>query len=178
MTTPEVAGYSLQQAQRDIAALRGQYAHLLANATFLNLSVDTLLTLPDGTLWNASGLAVSAWANITLDAGWTTPDLSRAAPRYRLIAKNLLQLNGSAAFTAGSGAHNLNNSNPLAAAFRPTNPCDFQSTDATGSRLHMAIGTNGVITATFASLVASTTSANAAPSGTWHAEMNAIIALD
>lgn len=58
MTTPDVPGYSLQQAQRDIATLRGQLAHLQANNTVLSMTVETLLTLPDASTWGPAGLSV------------------------------------------------------------------------------------------------------------------------
>jgi len=50
-----MVAYTLDQAQRDIAALRGQIAHLQANATFLNVNVATQLTLPDGGIWTSAG---------------------------------------------------------------------------------------------------------------------------
>ena len=48
--------YTLDQAQRDVAALRGQIAHLQAYAELLQVVIDTSLTLPDGSSWSATGL--------------------------------------------------------------------------------------------------------------------------
>jgi hypothetical protein len=54
-----MVAYSLDQAQKDIAGLRGVIAHLLANAEFLNLTASTEFTAPDGSTWTSSGLNMS-----------------------------------------------------------------------------------------------------------------------
>lgn len=125
----------------------------------------------------SSPTTVETWHTITVDAGWTSPALSRSAPRYRLLPNGDLQLNGAASQAAWVGGKSLNSSNPLPAAYRPANACDFCYSDPVGNRAHLSISTAGVITATLPSFVATSTTTNAAPSGTWNAELNAIIPL-
>lgn len=149
-----MGNYTLQQAQTDIAALRGQIAHLLVNAALGNVAVN--------------GTIGEAWTGITVDAGWTIPSSAGyAVPRYRLIASNLLQLSGTAIAGAVNGTLNLNNSNPLPAACRPASSIDFYTSDTIGTRCHMSISTGGVITAHWNSAV-----------GSMVAEINAVIPLD
>lgn len=127
------------------------------------LTTFATVTVPGG-----SGL--EGWHTITLDSGWTTPVLTRSAPRYKFsAADNKLLLNGAASAAFFSGSKTLNNSNPLPAIYRPANPCDFYMGDVVGSRCHINIATNGVITAN---------APNGVSSGTLFAEINGIVPLD
>jgi len=111
---------------------------------------------------------VETWHNITVDSGWTTGVLDRAAPRYRLLPDGNLQLNGAASAAFFSGSKTLNNSNPLPASYRPAQPADYYSGDFVGSRCHISIDTNGIITAD---------TPNGVSSGTLYAEINGIVPL-
>lgn len=139
--------------------------------------------------WNYAGLTVEAgvitavepgtgtspanpaqqetWHAITLDSGWSTGS-PYAAPRYRLLPDGNLQLSGRCSATAWSGSKTLNNSNPLPAAYRPANACDFYSSDAVGSRAHISIATTGIISANLPS----------GATGTWFAEINGTVPLN
>lgn len=72
------AGYTLDQAQKDIADLRGQLAHLLAYAVLLQLIVDTQFTAPDGSVWDSTGLQ--------LDSSWTTATLTNSGDWTSVVA--------------------------------------------------------------------------------------------
>ena len=118
------------------------------------------------------------WQPITpLDAGWTAPALSRAAPRYMLLPDGNLQLDGCASAAAWAGGKTLNSASPLPAAYQPKFPHDYYTSDAVGTRAHISISTAGVITATLPGLIPSTATTNAAPSGTWFAEITGVVPL-
>lgn len=112
-----VVNYSLDQAQRDISQLRGQLAHGLASSEFLSVKVDTSFTAPDGTVWTTSGgMVKDTWHTVTVDAGWTNAN----AFQYRLTPWHTVQIFGSATHAAFTAGTNLNSSNALPAAYRPT----------------------------------------------------------
>lgn len=50
-----VVNYTLDQAQRDIAQLRGQLAHQAASATFININVTGVITVEQPTILSLSG---------------------------------------------------------------------------------------------------------------------------
>jgi hypothetical protein len=82
---------------------------------------------------------------MTLDAGWSLNG-SYAAPSYRLLPDGNLQLTGLADFGAGTAAnHNLNNANPLPAAYRPVTQKVFRSQDLNTLRGGVQILPSGVI---------------------------------
>jgi hypothetical protein len=68
-----MGNYTLQQAQNDIAALRGQIAHLLANADITTLEVTTLTI--DGAITGPD-----TWHALTLANGWTGNALYQKLP--------------------------------------------------------------------------------------------------
>jgi hypothetical protein len=136
--------------------------------TLSNAVVTGQLTATGGTSANPTLITTDTWNMMTLDAGWTTGVISRPAPRYRLLPDGNLQLSGAASAVAGSGGKTLNNGNPLPAPYRPLQPCDFYSSDSVGSRMHISIATNGVLSANFP----------AGASGTWFAEINGIVPLN
>lgn len=135
MTTLAPPEYTILQARREIANLRGVIAHLLASATLGNLSI--------------TGALGSVWTNITPDGGWTSA-AGFDPPRYRLLAANILMLSGAmsrAAFTANT---NLNSANPLPSTCWPTNTHHYRGVDnlsVATVRAGVQINSTGVIEA-------------------------------
>jgi len=107
------------------------------------------------------------WHTITLDSGWTTPALSREAPRYRILPDGNLQLSGAASHAYSASGITLNNSNPIPAGWRPPDSRDYAG-DEVGARCHWTISSGGVITCTAPYGVSS---------GTIYAEINATVPL-
>jgi hypothetical protein len=60
-----MVAYTLDQACRDIADLRGVIAHLLANMEVTNLKADGTFTAPDGSVWSTSGLLLKSPGGMT-----------------------------------------------------------------------------------------------------------------
>jgi hypothetical protein len=121
-----MADYSLQQAQADIASLRGQLAHLAANSELLNLIIDTLLTLPDGSTWSTAGLSVlaPATAPITADTWHTLGTLSHytvTAGRFRFDAFGEVEFDIDVAGDA-SNVGTTTFSVTIPSAYRPSVP--------------------------------------------------------
>lgn len=88
-----------------------------------------------------------AWHTIPLDSGWST-DSGYAAPSYRLLPDGNLQLTGLADFgSVQTSNHNLNNGNPLPAAYRPLTIKLFRSFGGPGARAAVQINPSGVIEA-------------------------------
>lgn len=56
---PIISGYTLAQAQRDIAALRGQVAALQGIVNVLSVNVTNQFTAPDGSVWVPAGLTMT-----------------------------------------------------------------------------------------------------------------------
>ena len=138
-----MGNYTLQQAQNDVASLRGQIAHLLATVTLGTVTVSGTLTA-DGSVTLASTVG-GGWTDITLDSAWTAVS-GYDAPRYRLLASNLLQLSGAAGLSAGrTTAANLNSSNPLPSACRPAKTHLYRNWGLTGGRFAVQIDSTGVI---------------------------------
>jgi hypothetical protein len=79
VTTPSVPGYSLQQAQRDIASVRGQIAHLQAFAEFLQVQVDT-------------GLTIGSSAAITFPGSSSGSTVLSAAADGHLLSSNVIEI--------------------------------------------------------------------------------------
>lgn len=97
-----------------------------------------------GTVWAtlqaATGLIVDTWHNITLDSGWT----SVVTPQYRLLPDGNVQVRGQATHAGVTAATNINNSNPIAAKYRPAATRIYRPQtqgDASGT---VAMGTGGV----------------------------------
>lgn len=115
-----MGNYTLDQAQRDIADLRGQIAHGLAFSEFLSATVAGTFTAPDGTVWtNTGGMVRDSWHSVVLDSGWGG---GGNGIFYRLTAWHTVQVFGSIVRTTGTitAGTNINNSNLLPAAYRPT----------------------------------------------------------
>lgn len=91
MTTPSVPGYSLQQAQRDIADLRGQISHLLANATIVNLTSSNI------TATTVSATTVSA-TDVTVSDALKYTNI----PVFSAVASSNLSVGASAADVPGA----------------------------------------------------------------------------
>lgn len=70
--------YTLDQAQRDIANLRGQLAHMASFFELLKLQVDTSITGPDGSIWDSTGLY--------LDTSFTTATLTNSGDWISVVA--------------------------------------------------------------------------------------------
>lgn len=98
----------------------------------------------------ASGKFISAdsWHPITLDSGWIAAS-GFDAPRYRILPDGNLQLAGAASRTAFTSNIALNSSNPLPAAYQPTNTHHYRGYDtSTGTaRCGVQIAPNGILTA-------------------------------
>jgi hypothetical protein len=114
--------YTLAQAQADVAALRGQLAHLAANSELLNLIIDTKLTLPDGSTWTAAGLSVAAPATapVIADTWHTLGTLSHytvTAGRFRFTPE------GEVEFDVGV---NGDGSNVVTTTFSVTIPSAYR----------------------------------------------------
>jgi hypothetical protein len=105
-----------------------------------------------------------SWHPITLDSGWSAGSIT---PAYRLLPDGNLQLIGQATRSGIAGSANVNNSNPLPAAYRPPGTVNFYAYETAFNRAHMTINSSGVITASSSGTV----------TGTWFAELNAIIPL-
>lgn len=69
-----------------------------------------------GTITNGGSLVVDAWHNITLDAGWTVV----VQPQYRLLPDGDVEVRGQATHAGTTAAVNINGSNPVPAAYRPS----------------------------------------------------------
>ena len=107
---------------------------------------------------------VETWHTITLDSGWSAGSIT---PAYRLLPDGNLQLTGQATRSGIAGSANVNNSNPLPAAYRPPGTVNFYAYETAFNRAHMTINSAGVITASSSGTV----------TGTWYAELNAVIPL-
>lgn len=136
------------------------------------LVVDVPVTATAGTNSNPTLITTDIWRNLILDPGWTSPALSRQAPRYRLTEGGNIQFNGACSQAAWAGGKPLNSNNPLGAPYVPPDPVDYYSSDSVGNRAHISY--LGVSSATPGVLVA-TLPAGAA--GTWNAEINGIVPL-
>lgn len=87
------------------------------------------------------------WHPITLDTGWSAFS-GYAAPQYRITPMGELELAGMATFGSTQTVnHNLNNTIPLPAAYRPTSSKLFRSYDGLGGRATVQIAPTGVIEA-------------------------------
>ena len=69
-----MVAYSLQQAQSEVATIRGQIAHLLVKLEVATLIVDTLMTGPDASTWNSTGLTLGGNLTIGSTKTVTGPD--------------------------------------------------------------------------------------------------------
>jgi hypothetical protein len=86
------------------------------------------------------------WHDITLDSGWSTS--SGYAPLgYRLLPDGNVQLRGMAQHSAVNGATNINGSNPIPSAYRPTYTLDPVYIDTVYGRCHITVNTSGVLVA-------------------------------
>lgn len=67
--------YTLEQAESDIATLRGQVQILTEHIATSVLTVSTSFTAPDGSVWTSTGIAGDTWhsistvSNMTINAG-------------------------------------------------------------------------------------------------------------
>lgn len=96
-----------------------------------------------GTLQAATGLIADAWHNIALDAGWT----SVVTPQYRFLPDGNVEARGQATHAGFTVATNINNSNPLAAAYRPAATRVYRPPVAGDAAATVAMGTGGVFQA-------------------------------
>lgn len=105
--------YTLQQAQTDVASLRGQFAHLLATAEIINLTVDGTAIFANAitTVHPGSSPAVAeTWQSLgTFPSGTTTHG------RYRMTVEGEVELDINLTGTPTSGTF----PNALPAAYRP-----------------------------------------------------------
>jgi hypothetical protein len=76
----------------------------------VQIPVQTLTALQPGT-----GSTPESWHPITLDAGWT----SVVAPEYRLLPDGNVQARGQLTHAGVTTATNINNGNPIPAAYWP-----------------------------------------------------------
>lgn len=86
--------------------------------------------------------AIETWHTITLDTGWSTL-AGHAVPQYRMLSSGDVELVGYASHTAIAGNTNLNGSNPLPAAYRPTNSVLNRPGDS--NRMGVEVTSAGVI---------------------------------
>lgn len=111
-----MADYSLAQAQADVAALRGQLAHLAANSELLNLTIDTRLLIGGGASLVATD-PVSGGAETWHTLG-TLSNFNITRARFRLDAEGELEIDigidGNGSNVSGSAF-----SVTLPSAYRP-----------------------------------------------------------
>ena len=86
-------------------------------------------------------LIADAWHNITLDAGWT----SVVTPQYRLKPDGDVEVRGQITHAGVTVATNINNSNPLPAAYRPPATRVYRPPTAGDSAGTVGITTAGVL---------------------------------
>lgn len=130
-----VVNYTLDQAQRDIAQLRGQLAHQAASATFLNITI-------------AGQLVLDTWHSVTVDTG-TSGWSGGNGIFYRLTAWHTVQVFGSSVTgttMAAGTTRNVNGSNALPVAYRPTKTWNISGAGIPG-RMGAEITSSGVIIA-------------------------------
>jgi hypothetical protein len=85
------------------------------------------------------------WHPLVPDVGWSVVS-GYADMKYRMTVDGNLQLAGIRQH-AWASSQAINSSNPLPAAYRPPNSRDFRTSDAVGSRCHVRLDPNGVLTA-------------------------------
>lgn len=144
--------YSPGQAQRDIAALRGQLAHLAAYSELLQVVIDTQLTTPDGSTWTTSGLSMASgkyitgdsWHSVTIPAGLTGTLRCKLSP-----VQNITILDGSLNFTYTGSSQTFTCGSMPSASYYPAAslryPISVTGTDSgvTSSFPHLFIPTSG-----------------------------------
>lgn len=105
--------YTLLQAQADVASLRGQFAHLLAQAEIINLIIDGNARFQNGITLvepGSSPAIAETWHSLgTFPSGTTTRG------RYRMTAEGEVELDINLTGTPTSGTF----PNALPAAYRP-----------------------------------------------------------
>lgn len=117
MTEP----WTLEQAEEEIADLRGQVDRLTEIIATVTLTVTGTLTAPDASVWSSTGLAMGAGAVITADTWHTLGSLSHftvARGRYRLTPEGELEIDISVT-PDGANAVATSFANTLPAACQP-----------------------------------------------------------
>jgi hypothetical protein len=84
------------------------------------------------------------WHTITLDSGWSTL-AGHAVPQYRMLPTGDIEFVGYASHASFTSSTNLNGSNPIPSAYRPTNSAYIKNGD--GNRSAVEITSGGVIVA-------------------------------
>jgi hypothetical protein len=150
VTTPNVpqtpGGYTLIQAQVDIANLRGIFAHLLANAEIVNLTIDGQLRIGDGATLVATSPGSSpsvpeTWSTLgPIGNGWTTNH-----GRYRMTAEGELEIDVSLQGSGTTGT--LTWPNTLPSAYRPVIARRIAGVPTSGT-CHTTVNTSGTVSST------------------------------
>lgn len=159
MTTPQgPSNYILAQAQSDVANLRGQITHLLAYAEFLQVVIDTsltmgassTLTMPDSSTWTSSGPTVHSTSTLTLpdSSTWKSTGLSSLKLPGSSSGDAVLAASATLGHltytTAGTGADGNSYDTGHLVAFSTGNPFATSSTgftNVTGMSASVAAGT-------------------------------------